>query len=68
VADNGPGIDPKTAKNIFEPFYTTKTKGSGLGLFHTRKLMETMGGRIDVEGGGKPTRFILSLPLADKEE
>ncbi len=69
VTDNGPGIDPKALKNIFEPFYTTKTKGSGLGLFHTRKLMETMSGTINVESGGKKqTKFVLSLPLADKEE
>ncbi len=69
VTDNGPGIDSKALKNIFEPFYTTKTKGSGLGLFHTRKLMETMSGTINVESGGKKqTKFVLSLPLADKGE
>ena len=69
VIDNGPGIDSKDLKKIFEPFYTTKTKGSGLGLFHTRKLMEMMGGTINVESGGKKqTKFVLSLSYADKGE
>ncbi|MCP4704889.1 MAG: HAMP domain-containing histidine kinase [candidate division Zixibacteria bacterium] len=69
VSDNGPGIDKKIIKNIFEPFYTTKTTGSGLGLFHTRKLMEAMSGTIDVEvDDKKQTTFVLSLPSADKEK
>ncbi len=68
VADNGPGIDPKLLENIFEPFYTTKTKGSGLGLFFTRKLMEAMGGAIKIEYEDKKrTKFVLSLLTADKE-
>jgi signal transduction histidine kinase len=67
VTDNGPGIEKKDVRNIFTPFYTTKTTGSGLGLFHSRKLIEEMGGGIRLESGaGGPTRFILDLPLADK--
>jgi signal transduction histidine kinase len=67
VGDNGPGIGAKDIKSIFEPFYTTKTKGSGLGLYHTRKLMEAMDGKINVESGPKnQTTFVLSLPIADK--
>ncbi len=69
VTDNGPGIDKKIIKNIFEPFYTTKTTGSGLGLFHTRKLMEAMGGTINVEiDDKKQTTFVLSLLSVDKEK
>ena len=69
VSDNGPGINPKELKNIFEPFYTTKTKGSGLGLFHTRKLIEAMGGMINIKQENKKrTKFVLSLPTADKDK
>ena len=44
VADNGPGIDPETAKNIFVPFYTTKKQGSGVGLALVRYIMLAHGG------------------------
>jgi nitrogen fixation/metabolism regulation signal transduction histidine kinase len=44
VEDNGPGIDPQTAKNIFVPFFTTKQKGSGVGLALVRYIMLTHGG------------------------
>ncbi len=46
VIDNGPGISDKEAESIFEPFYTTKTTGSGLGLYHSRKLIESMNGKL----------------------
>jgi len=48
VRDNGPGVDAKILKNLFEPFYTTKTSGSGLGLFHSRRLVEEMNGKLEV--------------------
>lgn len=38
VIDHGPGIDPQTAEQIFEPFYTTRTRGTGLGLYLARQL------------------------------
>jgi two-component system sensor histidine kinase PilS (NtrC family) len=40
VIDNGPGIDPATAEQMFEPFYTTATSGTGLGLYIARELCE----------------------------
>ena len=40
VIDNGPGIPPDVAQQIFEPFYTTRAQGSGLGLYIARELSE----------------------------
>ena len=40
VIDNGPGIPPKIAKQIFEPFYTTRNDGTGLGLYIAKELCE----------------------------
>ncbi|NQZ10031.1 MAG: histidine kinase [Algicola sp.] len=60
VADNGPGIQVEIAKEIFMPFYTTKQKGSGVGLALTRQIMMAHGGNVSLsacEGGG--ARFTL---------
>ena len=66
VADNGPGMDRKQQKMIFEPFYTTKTTGSGLGLYYSRRLIRDMGGEIKTESKpGGPTIFRITLPVAD---
>jgi two-component system sensor histidine kinase PilS (NtrC family) len=46
--DTGPGIPPQELGRIFDPFYTTRTSGTGLGLSIARKILESMGGRIDV--------------------
>ena len=40
ILDNGPGIDPEVVKQMFEPFFTTRNKGTGLGLFITKELCE----------------------------
>ncbi len=48
VRDNGPGLDPEQQLRIFEPFYTTKTRGTGLGMAISRRLIEAHGGRISV--------------------
>jgi len=47
VIDNGPGIDPTTARQVFEPFYTTRTQGTGLGLFLARQLCELNEANLD---------------------
>ncbi len=63
VIDNGEGIDKKTMKEIFEPFYTTRTTGSGLGLFLSRKLAEQMHGSIAIESKkGSGTKVSLAFP------
>jgi signal transduction histidine kinase len=66
VADSGPGIPPEARDRIFEPYYTTKVKGLGLGLPIARQIVEAHGGAITVEpaaSGG--TRFRIILPLRE---
>ncbi|MGD8399164.1 MAG: PAS domain S-box protein, partial [Anaerolineae bacterium] len=61
--DTGVGIDRKTLPHIFEPFYTTRPDGLGLGLYISKTIVEDHGGRIDVESEpGKGTTFTVWLP------
>ena len=65
LADSGSGISPENLTNIFEPFFSTKVKGTGLGLALVQQIVGEHGGRIEVDcppGGG--TRFTLFLPVA----
>ncbi|MBI4668987.1 MAG: HAMP domain-containing protein [Elusimicrobia bacterium] len=64
IADTGPGIAPDIAAKIFTPFYTTKSKGTGLGLAVVKKVMDRHNGEVKVESAvGKGTAFHLKLPL-----
>ncbi len=68
VKDTGQGITPENLKKIFEPLFTTKTKGIGLGLAVSQKLAEANGGWIDAESQpGKGSTFRLYLPLRRNE-
>ena len=65
VEDSGPGITPQQRDRIFEPFYTTRPNGLGVGLAISRSLAERHGGRLRAEAndaGG--ARFVLELPCA----
>lgn len=63
LIDTGCGMDEHTALHMFEPFYSTKPGGSGLGLPQARKVIEAHGGRIDVQSGiGHGTKFTLEFP------
>jgi len=63
VRDNGPGIDPVAAERIFDPFFSAKDSGTGLGLPITRKLVEGHGGHIEVDSEpGRGTEFVLTFP------
>lgn len=67
VSDQGSGIPKKERKKIFEPFHTTKTRGSGLGLYAARTTLVKMGGNLKYrprEHGERGSRFIITLPLA----
>jgi two-component system sensor histidine kinase AtoS len=62
--DTGTGMDESTAKNIFNPFFTTKDKGVGLGLALTRKIIEDHRGTIEVVSEkGIGTTFTIHLPV-----
>ncbi len=68
VADEGTGIEPAAAKKIFEPYFTTKTNGSGLGLSIARRIAEAHGGDIAVESEpSRGSRFRVMLPLGPAE-
>ena len=65
VQDTGLGIPEEKREKIFEPFYTTKNGGMGLGLSICRKIVESHGGRITAEGRvDKGATFIIRLPIA----
>jgi len=69
VKDNGVGITPENMKKIFEPLFTTKAKGIGLGLAVSRKLVEANGGRIEVESeAGRGSSFHVLLPILKELE
>jgi len=64
VTDTGCGIPDEQLKHIFEPFYTTKKKGTGLGLMIVQRIIRTHNGRIELDSrAGRGTMFRLWLPL-----
>lgn len=63
--DTGEGISPENMKKLFQPLFTTKSRGVGLGLTICRNFTETNGGRIEVESQpGEGTTFTVMLPMA----
>jgi PAS domain S-box-containing protein len=64
VRDSGTGLDPKDAPHLFEPFYTTKTEGLGIGLSISRSILEAHGGRLSAAANAPHgTVFLFSLPV-----
>ncbi len=62
VRDDGPGIPPEKVEEILTPFFTTKEKGSGLGLALTKQIVSQHGGSMDIEsevGGGTIVRIVI---------
>lgn len=68
IRDTGPGIPEEVMKNLFTPFFTTKSVGSGLGLYTSKEIIEKMGGNISVScNRDKGCKVILTLPVTVKE-
>ena len=68
VADTGGGIPQEQINRIFEPFYTTKKKGTGLGLMIVQRIIRAHNGRIELESHvGRGTTFRLWLPLPERK-
>jgi two-component system, NtrC family, sensor histidine kinase PilS len=66
ISDTGIGIAREHLENIFDPFFTTKTDGTGLGLAIVYRIIEDLGGAIDVKSEpGKGTLFTIRLPFED---
>jgi two-component system sensor histidine kinase PilS (NtrC family) len=66
IRDTGCGMSETTKKKMFEPFHTTKPKGTGLGLAVTHKILEGHGAQVFVESEqGVGTEFILTFPKAN---
>jgi signal transduction histidine kinase len=63
VRDQGDGVNPKDIDKIFEPFYTTRSKGTGLGLAFARQVIRAHGGHVtveNIEAGG--ALFTVTIP------
>lgn len=62
VWNRGAEIPPEASGRLFEPFFTTREKGTGLGLAFVREIAVDHGGRVDVESAGGETTFTLAIP------
>jgi two-component system, LuxR family, sensor kinase FixL len=61
--DNGPGFNAEVARHLFEPFYTTKTKGTGLGMAIVQRIIAVHGGRVEAGSNTRPgAEIIVTLP------
>lgn len=69
VSDEGPGIAPELRERIFEPFFSTKSEGTGFGLALASRTIEEHGGRLRLEPSleGSGAVFVLELPLLSEE-
>ena len=69
VEDSGTGVDPNTIERIFDPFYTTKPSGMGMGLSISRSILQNHGGRLwPAPNDGPGTSFHFTLPQCHEEE
>jgi signal transduction histidine kinase len=64
VRDHGTGVDPEHARQMFEPYFTTRRTGTGLGLPITRNIVEGLGGTITIRHEDPGTTVEITLPAA----
>ncbi|MBT3223357.1 MAG: hypothetical protein HN348_30155 [Proteobacteria bacterium] len=62
VANDGPPIPPEQLERIFDPFFSTKDEGTGLGLSVAWRIISSHGGRLEVESSTSPVAFHIWLP------
>jgi two-component system sensor histidine kinase HydH len=68
VGNSGPGMAPESAARAFEPFFTTREKGSGLGLSIVKKIVDLHEGRVTLESSAEEgTKVVIELPLTGGE-
>lgn len=68
VTDNGEGMEENDLPHLFQPFYTTKSQGIGLGLYVSQRIMQEHGGQIDVQSTrGKGSTFLLRFERLEME-
>ena len=65
IRDNGGGIPEEILPKVFDPYFTTKTKGTGIGLYMSKMIMDNMGGEIAIQNVECGAEVSLTLPLAD---
>ncbi|MFZ0389999.1 MAG: ATP-binding protein [Calditrichia bacterium] len=67
IRDNGPGISPEQRSKIYEPFFSTKVSGTGLGLYIVREIVRGHNGRVYCASSpGRGTQFTISFPAASE--
>jgi len=64
ISDNGAGIPELDRERLFEPNFTTKSSGMGLGLAITKSILENYGGEISFQSTAGETTFFVDLPLS----
>jgi signal transduction histidine kinase len=68
ISDTGTGIPSHELDKIFEPFYTTKSEGTGLGLPMVQRIIDDHGGTVDIKSKeGKGTTFYIKLPVGNEK-
>jgi signal transduction histidine kinase len=65
IIDNGPGIEESIQAKLFTPFFTTKEKGTGIGLVICKQIIEEHGGFLSIVSSAGRTKFSIEIPIAD---
>jgi signal transduction histidine kinase len=68
ISDTGHGMPPEIHRNLFKPYFSTKARGTGMGLALTEKLIGQHGGRIEFQTSPRGTTFRIAIPLEPPTE